>query len=149
MKHFSLKNLRSLVMLASLSLFAACVHAEDTGKPTPDTMKITLELTARTLGYDLEILEVRTTGEKYLALYRLESPPSDAMVGMALDELAASHEFEGTPKPVMHLVLGSERGIYEPPASVRFFDDEESLPDAWKEAESLWVKPKDDEAKEE
>ncbi|MCC5788263.1 MAG: hypothetical protein JJT75_01415 [Opitutales bacterium] len=149
MRLFSLQKLRTLYPLAILSLFAACVHAEDTGEPTPETMKITLELTARTLGYDLEILEVRTTGEKYLALYRLESPPPDAMVGMALDELQASHEFEGSPKPVTHLVLGSERGIYEPPESVRFFADEESMPDSWNEAESLWVKPKDDEAKEE
>lgn len=102
-------------------------------------MKITLELTACTLGYDLRTLEVRRTGERYLVLHELKRVNPDAMVGMALDELSASLEWEGPRKPLHHFVIGNERTVYEPPRSVSFFESVDSLPDCWRKGEPLWT----------
>lgn len=128
-----------------LSLLPACAHAENHPQKKEEPMEITLQLTARTLGYNLQILEIRSAGDRYLALHQLESPPPEAMVGMALEELEVSAEFSGEEKPVVHFILGQERGIFDPPASVTFISNHDGLPEIWETATVIWRKPEADE----
>lgn len=92
----------------------------------PETL---YRLTARSLGFQLELVDVRIVDGEVWTLARLHYPTG--MVGMALEELELRAALP-TDTPVgRHFVLGEAQGIFEPPADILWIPSEEALPPEW------------------
>lgn len=135
-------------LLAVLSLGACQSTAQTSAPPTAvpvvaaetmPTMNIELQLTARSLGYKIELVEVRQSADTLFTLSRLSAPTG--MVGMALETLTVNASVQSSASAVRHLVIGPASAIYEPPANVAFFADPSQLPEIFLSARPVAVQP--------
>lgn len=100
-------------------------------------MTIDYNITVRSLGYRLELLEVRYADGKLWTLAELTPPPPDILVGMALDTLAIFQQVDlptETEPRQTHFILGDPRHVFDPPADVQFIAARQQLPEAFFEA---------------
>lgn len=140
-------NLRLLPILFLMALLSCgCSSVQSDSYPAPaispsSTMDLNYSFTVRSLGYKLELIEVRFDADAVYTLSRLSPPPPDAMVGMALDSLTINLQIllpiDSPPANVVHFIIGERRHTYEPPAGLRFVSDPSNLPDAFHSASAL------------
>lgn len=145
-------RLKSALVLASLAVvFSACkgINPEATppstpqaagqtalpSAPPPAQTMVRYSLTARSLGYKLQLLELRAEGDTLYTLARLSAPTG--MAGMALEELELEAQVPFVPAKTIHFIIGSPSGIFEPPANITFVEDSSQLPPAFNAAKRL------------
>ncbi|MCC5840898.1 MAG: hypothetical protein JJT96_12325 [Opitutales bacterium] len=92
-------------------------------------------LTARSLGFQLDLLDVRIVSGEIWTLATLQYPTG--MVGMALEELEL-HAAVPAGFPIgRHFILGESRGIFEPPEGLIWLTSEDALPPEWLDGQSV------------
>lgn len=86
-------------------------------------------LTARSLGFQLDLVEVRIVGGEIWTLATLHYPTG--MVGMALEELELHAALPADVPQGRHLIIGESQGIFEPPTDLVWIKSKDDLPPEW------------------
>ena len=149
-----LRGTNLFIVLASLLMAGCAERAADTG-PVPSAPSIQPDesdpaappsitmtppgklysLTARSLGYQLDLVDVRVVGTEVWTLAELHYPTG--MVGMALEELELRAALPSETTGIRHFIIGAPHGIFEPPDGLFWLNTMDELPPAWNEGRSL------------